>query len=56
MTNVLVAEDNTISRELLHELPEARGYNVIEEATVMRHFRMIEQTLPDILVLDIGMY
>ena len=30
MTNVLVAEDNPVNRELLRELLEGRGYNVID--------------------------
>jgi CheY-like chemotaxis protein len=55
VTNVLVAEDNPVNRELLRELLEGRGYNVIEAPDGQEALRMIEETHPDILLLDIGM-
>ena len=55
MTNVLVAEDNPVNRELLRELLEARGYNVTEAPDGQEALRMIKQAHPDILLLDIGM-
>jgi CheY-like chemotaxis protein len=55
MTKVLVAEDNAVNRELLRELLEARGYTVLEACDGQEALRMIEQTHPDILLLDIGM-
>jgi CheY-like chemotaxis protein len=55
MTNVLVAEDNPVNRELLRELLEARGYNVMEAPDGQEALRMIEQNHPDMLLLDIGM-
>jgi two-component system cell cycle response regulator DivK len=55
MTKVLVAEDNPVNRELLRELLEARGYNVIEAPDGQEALRMMEQTQPDILLLDICM-
>jgi CheY-like chemotaxis protein len=55
VTNVLVAEDNPVNRELLRELLEARGYNVTEAPDGQEALRMIEQAHPDILLLDIGM-
>jgi len=55
MTNVLVAEDHPVNRELLRELLEARGYNVTEAPDGQEALRMIEQAHPDILLLDIGM-
>jgi len=55
MTKVLVAEDNAVNRELLRELLEARGYTVAEACDGEEALRMIEQTQPDILLLDIGM-
>jgi CheY-like chemotaxis protein len=55
MTNVLVAEDNPVNRELLREFLEARGYNVTEAPDGQEALRMIEEALPDILLLDIGM-
>jgi len=55
MTKVLVAEDNPVNRELLRELLENRGYAVVEAPDGQEALRMIEQTHPDILLLDIGM-
>jgi two-component system cell cycle response regulator DivK len=55
MINVLVAEDNPVNRELLRELLEARGYNVIEAPDGQEALRMIEENHPEILLLDIGM-
>jgi CheY-like chemotaxis protein len=43
MTTVLVAEDNPVNCELLRELLEARGYNVIEAQDGQEALRMIEQ-------------
>jgi two-component system cell cycle response regulator DivK len=55
MKTVLVAEDNPTNRELLRELLEIRGYAVAEACNGEEALAMIEQTLPDILLLDIGM-
>jgi len=55
MIKVLIAEDNGVNRELLRELLEARGYAVLEACDGQQALHMIEQTQPDILLLDIGM-
>jgi two-component system, cell cycle response regulator DivK len=55
MTKVLVAEDNPVNRELLRELLENRGYSVIEACNGQEALDMVEQTQPDLLLLDIGM-
>ncbi len=55
MTRVLLAEDNPVNCELLRELLEARGYNVIEAPDGQEALRIIEQAHPDIVLLDIGM-
>ena len=55
MTKVLVAEDNPINRELLRELLENRGYAVVEACDGQEALRMVDETKPDILLLDIGM-
>jgi CheY-like chemotaxis protein len=52
---ILVAEDNIVNRELLHELLEMRGYDVFEACNGQEALEMIEQVNPDLLVLDIGM-
>jgi len=55
MTNILVAEDNAVNRELLRELLENRGYTVVETCDGQEALKMVEETRPDILLLDIGM-
>jgi two-component system, sensor histidine kinase and response regulator len=55
MIKVLIAEDNAVNRELLRELLEMRGYTVIEACDGEEALRAIEQTQPDLLLLDIGM-
>jgi CheY-like chemotaxis protein len=55
MIKVLIAEDNAVNRELLRELLEARGYEVLEACDGQEALHMIEQTQPEVLLLDIGM-
>ena len=55
MIRILVAEDNAVNRELLRELLEARGYTVFEACDGQEALQMIEQTQPELLLLDIGM-
>jgi two-component system, cell cycle response regulator DivK len=55
MTKVLVAEDNAVNRELLHELLEMFGYEVAEATNGREALRLVEETTPDIVLLDIGM-
>ena len=55
MTKILIAEDNAVNRELLRELLEMRGYTVVEACEGEEALRKIEQTHPDLLLLDIGM-
>jgi CheY-like chemotaxis protein len=55
MRKVLIAEDNAVNRELLRELLETRGYTVLEACDGQEALHMIDQTEPDILLLDIGM-
>jgi CheY-like chemotaxis protein len=55
MTRVLLAEDNPVNRELLRELLEHRGYSVAEAGDGQQALKMVEESPPDILLLDIGM-
>lgn len=54
MTKILIAEDNATNRELFRELLEGRGYTVVEACDGSEALRIIEQTQPDMLLLDIG--
>ena len=55
MTTVLIAEDNPTNRELLRELLEARGYNVLEACDGQEVLSITEHTIPDVVLMDIGM-
>jgi CheY-like chemotaxis protein len=55
MIKVLVAEDNGVNRELLRELLELRGYTVLEACDGQEALRIIDETQPELLLLDIGM-
>ena len=55
MIKILVAEDNPVNRELLRELLEGRGYAVVEAGDGQQALQMVEASLPDLLLLDLGM-
>jgi CheY-like chemotaxis protein len=55
MSNVLIAEDNPVNRELLRELLETRGYSVTEACDGQAALQLIERSRPDILLLDLDM-
>jgi CheY-like chemotaxis protein len=55
MKKILIAEDNPVNRELLHELLEARGYAVEEAENGQAALQMIAQSRPDALLLDLNM-
>jgi CheY-like chemotaxis protein len=55
MKKILIAEDNPVNRELLRELLELRGYEVLEACDGQEALNMIAQQLPDLLILDLGM-
>jgi CheY-like chemotaxis protein len=55
MSKILIAEDNPVNRELLRELLEMRGHTIAEACDGEEALRIIEQTQPDLVLLDIGM-
>jgi two-component system cell cycle response regulator DivK len=55
MKKVLVAEDSAVNRELLRELLESRGYEVVEACNGAEALNSIEADPPHILLLDLGM-
>jgi CheY-like chemotaxis protein len=55
VSNVLIAEDNPVNRELLRELLETRGHCVTEACDGQEALRRIEESRPDILLLDLDM-
>jgi CheY-like chemotaxis protein len=55
MNTVLVADDNSVSRELLRAALEPSGVRVIEASDGLETLRLIEQDCPDLVLLDIQM-
>ena len=55
MSKILVAEDNLPNRELIREILEACGYEVIEAGDGQQALDKLEENLPDLVLLDIQM-
>jgi len=55
MSKILVAEDNPPNRELIREILEACGHEVIEAGDGRQALDKLEENLPDLVLLDIQM-
>jgi CheY-like chemotaxis protein len=55
MKKIVIAEDSAAGRELLHELIESWGYEVIEAADGREALEKIMETAPDLVLCDIQM-
>jgi two-component system, cell cycle response regulator DivK len=55
MSKILVAEDNLPNRELIREILEAYGHEVIEAGDGRQALDELEKNLPDLVLLDIQM-
>jgi CheY-like chemotaxis protein len=55
MSKILIAEDNPVNRELLRELLESRGHAVVEAGDGQEALRLLAETQPDMLLLDLNM-
>jgi CheY-like chemotaxis protein len=53
MKKILVAEDNPASSELMIEVLSGRGYELIEASDGQQALQKIEETKPDLVLLDI---
>ena len=53
MKKILVAEDNPASSELIMEVLSGRGYEIIEACDGQQALEKIEETEPDLVLLDI---
>ena len=53
MKKILVAEDNPASSELIREVLSGRGYEIIEASDGRQALEKIEETEPDLVLLDI---
>jgi CheY-like chemotaxis protein len=52
---ILVAEDNSANRELIREILEVQGYEVLEAANGLEALEQIEEQVPDLVLMDIQM-
>lgn len=55
MRKILIAEDNQASRELIREILETLGYQVLEASDGREALQKIEEAEPDLVLLDIQM-
>lgn len=52
---ILLIEDHDLSRDLVSRRLAKRGYTVIEAEDGRRGLELVEQTRPDLVVLDLGL-
>ena len=50
---ILIVEDNSLNRLLVHDILELRGHEVMEAATVDEARRALAERRPDLLLLDV---
>jgi CheY-like chemotaxis protein len=50
---ILIVEDNSLNRLLVHDILELRGHEVVEAATVDEARQALEALRPDLLLLDV---
>ena len=55
MTTVLYIEDNLDNRVLVRRILEAEGFHVLEAEDGSGGLRMVEETLPDLILVDINL-
>ena len=55
MSRVLIAEDDPGSRELLAEVLNALGYDVVSTADGQEALEKLEEACPDLILLDLQM-
>lgn len=52
-TKILVVEDNLMNLELVSDVLEANGYQVLQADTGQKALEIAEQELPDLVLMDI---
>jgi CheY-like chemotaxis protein len=52
---ILVADDNSASRELMRELLEVSGHDVMEAANGREALELIRENPPDLVFMDLQM-
>ena len=54
MKKILVVEDDQPSRELIREILETCGYQVLEARDGREALQRVEETAPDLVLLDLS--
>lgn len=52
-TTVLIVEDNALNAELLRDLLRYKGYRTLESATAADGLRLVRETFPDLVLMDV---
>lgn len=55
MKRILLVEDNQVNRELVRDMLEGSGFEVIEAENGLEALHMLPKTSPDLVLLDIQM-
>ena len=55
MSKILVAEDNLPNRELIREILETCGHEIVEAADGQQALDQLEESVPDLVLVDIQM-
>ena len=55
MKTIVLADDNPVSRELIGEMLEAQGYNIVQAFDGGDALQKIREVRPDLVLLDIQM-
>jgi two-component system cell cycle response regulator DivK len=55
MCKILVADDNSVSRELIREVLDGCGYDLVEAADGLETVRQVRKTRPDLVLMDLQM-
>jgi len=54
-TTILYVEDNKDNRTLVRRVLMAEGYNILEAVDATEALRTLEETIPDLILMDINM-
>ena len=55
MTHILVVDDNPINLKLASDVLEMEGYSTLKAVDAERAQEMLEQTIPDLILMDIAL-
>ena len=53
MTTILIVEDNEKNMKLVRDILQHKGYTTVEATTGEEGWRLVQETLPDLVLMDI---